>query len=236
MEGTPLLGWVLIVSGLSSVALLVTVGAVFAWQQRREAMASRLWGRRILMAYDEERQRIAKELHDDIVQRLYLARLTLARNEDAAGDMVDELMGDVRALARGLHPPALEDRNLPEALKSLAEAFEQTGPPPIEVKVTTDRPIPTAPALALYRVAQEAVSNARRHAKATVVRITLAADGDTATLTITDDGVGGVVAVSTAASLGMRSMHERMAVFDGSLEVKSEAGAGTTIVARVPVK
>jgi signal transduction histidine kinase len=204
----------------------------------------------------EERSRLARDLHDALTQRLFSLNLTLeAAAATAAGPdparalpaihearaLVDASLAELRTLIFGLRPPALESDGLAGALRKHGELVSRAHAVPVTV---VDRRPPGAPGPGvdaeqeLWRVAQEALSNAVRHAAASAVTVTIEADGPGGgtRLSVADDGVGfDPQARSIAARrLGLVSMRERMEAAGGQVEIASAPGRGTTVVASVP--
>jgi two-component system, NarL family, sensor kinase len=196
-----------------------------------------------------ERQRMARELHDSISQLLtgvglLLARLKHQSPDPESQDVVDELQDlvgqaqqEVRLVSYLAHPPALEKMGLGDALKSVAEGFgSRTG---LETSFEIhgeDRPLPVAAQSAIYRVAQEALSNVHRHAHATRVRLLLCFRRSASHLVVADDGIGisrETLGGSGGAGVGLSSMRERLSEIGGRLSVRP-LPAGTAIVASVP--
>ena len=214
-------------------------------RERMRQLASK-----VISAQDEERARVARELHDSAAQTLaaLVLQLTAAArdSQDAelaerlalirkiAGDVLDE----IRAISRSMHPRVLDDLGLPAALEHLArQAAERTDVP---IEVESDLPameIPPTLAATLYRVAQEAITNAVRHSGARHVRVQLGGDPSRLRLSVEDDGSGFDVARAEKErpGMGLFSMRERVALVDGSLHIDAARGRGTRIVASVPV-
>lgn len=206
---------------------------------------------RALNAEEEERKRISRELHDGTAQTLaaLLIRLRLVR---AAGSQIerdallDEVraeiaatLEDVRRFARGLRPPALDELGLVPAIESHARMMEEAAR--VDIIVDADSVggllLPEAE-LALYRIVQEAISNAVRHSGARKVQVRVARTPDAVTAVVTDDGRGFPVAEVMAArgsGLGLFGMKERAAYVGGQVEIESAPGRGTRITARMPV-
>lgn len=195
-----------------------------------------------LAAQEGERQRIARELHDEIGQSLTVVLLSLKQVADnaepataqrvrAVQETVRGCLDEVRGIARRLRPGVLEDLGLASALAALCGEFaDSTG---IEVARAVDRPVAPLPAdveLVCYRVAQESLTNIARHAGATEVRLGLRDDGDRIELSVGDDGRGGV----RTAGAGIRGMRERALLVDATLTVTSPTGGGTTVRLSVP--
>ena len=177
-----------------------------------------------LAAQEGERQRIARELHDEIGQSLTAVLLVLKRTVDRAPEhLQDELhvvqetirtcLDEVRMVARRLRPGVLEDLGLRSALIALAGEFSRAGE--ARVTVAIDQPLPPLPAdaeLVIYRIAQEGLTNVARHAGAGRVELTLIAEPDGVQLTITDDGRGiGAPTGGTAEGAGIRGTSRRLA-------------------------
>ncbi|WP_105402627.1 cache domain-containing protein [Neorhizobium sp. T7_12] len=206
---------------------------------------------RVIDAQEEERTRLARELHDGISQSLVgvryaidLASRKAKGNADDASAAIDrgaealtQAIKEVRRLSHELRPRVLDDLGLTPALKSLAQNFgERTG---IEIDVQADGPdvLKAEASTALYRIAQEALTNIERHAGASRVNVRLWRERQRVRMTISDDG-GGFDGSSAGAwpksgGLGLRNMQERMSHFGGMLLVKSSAD-GTTLTAMLP--
>jgi signal transduction histidine kinase len=204
----------------------------------------------VISAQDEERARVARELHDSTAQILtaVILQLGAAAHESSSPpldarlatlrELAAEALEEVRSLAHTMHPRVLDDLGLAAALEWLARqtaAQEQ-----LDVKVSVqedDQPIPEPLASVLYRVAQEALRNAARHAGARKVEILLHRRPGAASLEVSDDGRGFDVrrAEERRPGMGLFSMRERVALVNGRLVVTSAPGRGTRIVATVPL-
>ena len=206
--------------------------------------------RRLIEAHEDERALLARELHDDVSQRLAVLAIEAGRAElserDGPGaealralrEGLVRVSEDVHTLAYQLHPSLLEELGLAEALRAECEHRGRQH----EFEVVVDiRPLPShvdrSVALCLFRVAQEALGNAGRHAAATTVTVTLMqADGGLA-LSVADDGCGfDPVEQATGHHLGLGSMRERASLVGGTLDVESAPGVGTTVVAWTPLR
>lgn len=218
-------------------------------RKRAEATARGLSGR-LIRAQEEERARLARELHDDITQRL--ARLAMDVGECELGNTGEpptrgvrevreglvRLSEDVHALTYRLHPSVLEDLGLAEALRAECERFSRQESVRTDVRIQ-QLPEPVCPetALCLFRVGQEALRNVERHAKASSVKVSLLVTDGGLQLAVQDDGQGFVPTEErNRPSLGLASMRERVHLLGGELDVDSAPGRGTTIVAWVPLK
>ncbi|MES5823125.1 sensor histidine kinase [Streptomyces sp. RG80] len=193
---------------------------------------------RALLAQEAERRRIAQELHDEVGQSMTAILLGLKRAADEAeGPWRDELLqaqeitrdslDEVRRLVRRLRPGVLEDLGLVSALTSLTTEFAtHTG---LDLERCFDAGLPVLDQeteLVLYRVAQEALTNAARHAEAARVEVSLRHAGGTVVLAVTDDGRGIGMAREGA---GIRGMRERALLIGAALEVTSRPRAGTQV-------
>ena len=236
------LGFLFVQSGLI-VALL----AQRARSRRAESESLALSGR-LLTAHEDERRRLARELHDDVTQRLARIAIDVARFEGtripvppaqraAVHEDLVRLSDDVHALSYRLHPSILDDLGLEEALKTECEQVSGQGSVRVDVEV---QPLPTKLpqdiALCIFRIAQEALRNVVRHAQATVATVTLALEEGGLVLVVTDNGSGfEVEGIRARPSLGHASMDERIRLLGGRLVIKSKPGQGTTLSAWVPL-
>jgi two-component system sensor histidine kinase UhpB len=196
-----------------------------------------------LAAQEGERQRIARELHDEIGQSLTAVLLGLKRAADRApDDLRDELravqetvrasLDEVRQVARRLRPGVLEDLGLQSALSALVTEFSETAGVPVERSSGGVLPELDADVeLVLYRIAQEGLTNVARHAGARRVELALDVTGGEVTLSIIDDGRGGVV----HEGAGIRGMRERALLIGAELAITSEPGRGTEVRLTVPL-
>lgn len=206
---------------------------------------------RIIDTQEEERSRLARELHDGISQNLVGVRyaIDLARRKvssetgDALGaiergaEALNGAIKEVRRLSHDLRPRVLDDLGLTPALEALCSHFtERTGIATSLESVASRNLLDPAASTALYRVAQEALHNVERHAGATRVEIRISNAGGRVQMTVADNGGGfggGQGAVPRPGGLGLRNMQERMAHFDGRLLVDTSP-AGTTLRAILP--
>lgn len=205
---------------------------------------------RALRAEEEERKRIARELHDETAQTLaaLLIRLRLARgaNDAAARDaMLDDVRQEiadalegVRRFARGLRPPALDELGLVPAIESYARMLENASGLDVEIDADPIGGLLTPEAeLALYRVIQEALSNAVRHAGASKVTVRIRPKPGLLVATVEDNGRGFDVAkvmTGQGSGLGLFGMKERAGYMGGRLDILSEPGRGTRVVVDIP--
>ena len=197
----------------------------------------------------EERQRLAREIHDTLAQGFaaILAHLETAElGRDHGGDpegerqhiasarrVARDSLEEARRMMASLRPEILETADLPAAMARIADAWAKRTGLPCTVSITgTPNPLHRDIEVALLRTAQEALANAWKHARPSQVTITLSYMGDLVVLDVQDDGVGG--AGSGGLGFGLRSMHERLEQIGGTLTVESAPGEGTTISASAP--
>jgi signal transduction histidine kinase len=204
--------------------------------------------RRVVSAQELERQRLARELHDETGQALTSILLRLKAVEDARSaedaaeaaaelrELVVATLQDVRRLAVELRPKALDDFGLVSALERLADSFrEETG---IEVDLEPhlgDERLPSEIETMLYRITQEALTNVVKHARANRVSIVLTRRDGAVSAVIEDDGRGFADDEPGENGLGLLGMGERVALVNGRLNVESSPGSGTTLSIEVPV-
>jgi signal transduction histidine kinase len=202
-----------------------------------ELRVSRL---RIVEAADDARRRIERDLHDGAQQELLALALELRVLRSRVGDTdalplvdgiakrLDVALGELRELARGIHPAILTQSGLSVAVGALAERATL----PVEIEMDVDRRLPAPVEAAAYFLVAEALTNVSRYARATGARVQIEVDDDDLVVTVTDDGVGGV---DVAAGSGLRGLQDRLATVDGSLQIDSPPGEGTRVIGRIPV-
>ncbi|MEO0443951.1 MAG: cache domain-containing protein [Pseudomonadota bacterium] len=208
--------------------------------------------KRILTTQDEERRRVSRELHDGIGQLIASAKFSLETaaikikdDQDPDQDIaitqqrIGQTLQDLRRISRNLHPAILDDHGLSVGIESLAKDFsERTGIEVIFNEISVRNLLPLDIKTALYRVAQEALTNIERHAEATVVEIDIKVEGNWVVLSIEDNGKGFNVeslqrSKSPTEGIGLRNMHERLAFHKGVFSIISNT-KGTRIEAKVP--
>jgi PAS domain S-box-containing protein len=196
----------------------------------------------------EERQRLARELHDSVSQALYgialgtkTARTLLMRAPDQAAEPLDYVlslseagMAEMRALIFELRPESLETEGLVAALEKQAAALEARHEVEVEAILCSEPTVSLETKEAIYRIAQEATHNTVKHARATKVKIRMECDPEWITLDVSDDGGGFDVQGDFPGHLGLRSMRERAARLGGTLEIESAPGSETRVHARIP--
>jgi PAS domain S-box-containing protein len=205
----------------------------------------------LLSAQEDERRRLARELHDDLTQRLAVLAIEAGKMEqqfDTSPDLIRErlpamkdqivaLSTDIHRISRQLHPSILDDLGLVDAIKSLCTGFSKQED--ILVEFTPENLpeiLPKDLSLCLYRITQEVLRNIAKHAHAKEAHVTLAGNNGSVILSIRDSGVGFDLAQARRKpGLGLASMEERVRLIHGSLSVQSEPARGTTIEVRAPL-
>lgn len=203
-------------------------------------------GRSVLRVQEDERRRLARDLHDGVGQNLTALKHRLSALRDAAADstmrealdgavsLCADTLDDTRELSRLLRPPILDDLGLEPALRWLGRSIGESSGIAIAVEV---EPLPAVDGehqTLLFRVAQEALNNIAKHARARSVLLRLVEREGQLQLQVVDDGVGFDPAAQAAGS-GLSGMRERLRLFRGRLEVHSAPGHGTRLRAVVPV-
>lgn len=214
----------------------------------------RMLSRRLIRAQERERADIARELHDEVGQAFTALKIQLEmlrRAKDAAdsatridecAEIVGTALAQVRNLSLGLRPPQLDEFGLISALRSHVERMARTGTTEIsfEADPQIGRLHPDIE-IACFRIAQEALTNALRHAQADRIRIMLRINADTLALIVKDNGRGFDVRLANeqalrGTSMGVAGLQERALLAGGSVRIDSEVGSGTEVVARFPLK
>jgi signal transduction histidine kinase len=207
---------------------------------------------RLISAEDQERRRIARELHDETGQSLATLLVGLRAIADVAKlaevrsiaqrlrEVAAHTVDDVGRLARGLHPAVLDDKGLVAAVRRHLSDFAKAFGVVVDLRVHGSVPRQLAPLAqsTLYRILQEALTNVARHAQARAVGVALKRDSTVLELSIRDDGVGfdPAAVLGEASGLGLHGMQERVALLGGSVEIESRRGHGTLIRVRIPTE
>ena len=244
----------IIVAVVAFAAQAILIGALLVQrEQRKHADAAlrssyarvRDLGARLLSAQEEERSRIARELHDDVSQRLAVLMIDLTdlgRFVDGEGQSLasqviasaDDIGRDLRHLSHRLHPARLRFMGLAPAIAGLQKELSR---PDVNI-VFTHEAVPLSLSrevtVSLYRVVQEALQNAFKYSKARTITIDLKGTDGELTLTIADDGVGFDPEGTVSTGLGLTSIQERVDALGGTVAIRSRPGAGTTLDVRVP--
>ncbi len=245
------LPWVLVGASILAVQSLLIAYMLIERRRRRrlEQVQANLSGR-LITAHEDERRRIARELHDDVSQRL--ARLSMdavtLRSRGESDDLSDELASlqsgiagvskDLHDMSYRLHPSLLDDLGVSAALREECRQFDKhAGARIVERIEDVTEPVPKDTALCIYRVGQEALRNAVRHAESEHIEVALRKEGEMLVLTVEDDGCGFSYSASEQGTgLGISSMTERARQLDGVFSINSSPGKGTRVTLELPLK
>lgn len=234
---------------ITAQVLLITMLLLQRGRRQRAEMSSARLGRRLISAQEDERRKLARELHDDLSQRL--ARLAIdtgyvASNpgSETASKVLQEIQPelvriskDVHEMSHRLHPALIDDLGLVAALQTECERMNRyTSASIVERIDEIQEKVPPDLALCLYRIAQESIHNAIKYADADTIEIILSLEKHVLVLTVRDNGRGFDPEGSVEAGLGLSSMRERAQLAGGSLKIRSRPGKGTTVSAIVPMK
>lgn len=217
--------------------------------ERSQAELRALAGR-LLTAQDDERRRISRELHDDVNQRLAMLTLDVeslqagvprspratAERLGAIRDRLVELSDDVHGLAYGLHPSVLDHLGLQAALRSHVADLQRHGSLRIDLRIgDVAEPVPPVVAACLYHVAQAALRNVVKHARAGRATVEVAPVDGGVRLSVSDDGIGFAVPARSTEGLGIVGMQERVRLAGGRFELASRVGAGSRVTVWAPL-
>jgi signal transduction histidine kinase len=223
---------------LAAFTVLVATAIANA-ESRAELAASRA---RVVAAADETRRRIERDLHDGTQQRLVSLGLDLRATETMVPAELTELkaqlsgaakgLGDVaenlQEISRGIHPAILSKGGLGPAIKTLARRSAV----PVQLDLRAERRLPERIEVAAYYVVSEALTNAAKHAHASVVHVDVKAQDAVVRLSIRDDGIGGADPSQGSGLIGLR---DRVETVGGRMEIASAAGTGTSLLVTIPI-
>jgi signal transduction histidine kinase len=251
--------WVFLLTALGAIILGVWITAIIGQSTRRRQLIEQLEATQAELAAAErragileERQRLARDIHDTLAQGFTSIVMHLEAADQALPDDLDTLqkhldrargtartsLEQARRVVHALRPHSLDQRSLPDAIERTAVRWqEETGIP--LTTTTTGDPIPLHPDIevTLLRATQEALANIRKHAQATAVQLTLSYIDDVVVLDIQDNGVAfaGAAASPLSGGYGLQAMRERAEQCGGSVTLESEPGEGTTVVVSIPI-
>lgn len=254
-----MLAWVAGIAAIGTLLVGASGLALNISDHRQSDAKLRRLAQEVVRSQEAERARLSRELHDGVSQLLVSTKLMLeaARERlhgapdvdaatraavdaplDAALDRLQDTVGEVRRISHNLRPSLLDDLGLPTALSQLAQEIAGAGPLSVDVRVAGPaRPLPDAHNTALFRIAQEALTNVVRHARAHRIAIELAYAPRAVSLSIRDDGHGfdhAHVQRAPDQGIGLRNMRERLEALGGELILLSGAG-GTRVTAQLPL-
>ena len=250
--------WIFLFLGIVSIVIGVWFSAIIGQSiQRRELIEQLEAAQAELAAAErregvlEERQRLAREIHDTLAQGftsivMHLEAAEQAMPEDTgtvqkhlnfARDAARDKLKEARRVVQDLRPDTLEKRSLPDAIERTARRWAEGSGIALNTTITGD-PLPLHPdvEVTLLRATQEALHNIRKHAQAEAAQLTLSYMADIVVLDVHDDGVGiaGAEAAAEDGGYGLQAMQERAEQLGGAVNVESEAGEGTTVVVSIP--
>jgi signal transduction histidine kinase/ligand-binding sensor domain-containing protein len=206
---------------------------------------------RMMKAQEQERIRIAGELHDGVMQEMLAVTMMVGSvkrripGDSDARTTLDKMQQkliqagtDLRQLSHDLHPPLLQEAGLPKAVQSYCEQFSSASGIPVECHADDSvGELSRGAALALFRIVQEALGNAAKHAQASQITVQLTRADGTVTLSVADDGIGlDRSRLANGGGLGLVMMRERASQLNGTFDVESAAGRGTTIKVTIPFR
>jgi len=256
--------WIFLFTALGAIILGVWITAIIGQSTRRRQLIEQLEATQAELAAAErragileERQRLARDIHDTLAQGFTSIVMHLEAADQALPDDLDTLqkhldrargtartsLEQARRVVHALRPHLLDQRSLPDAIERTAVRWQEETGIPLTTTITGD-PVPLHPDIevTLLRATQEALANIRKHAQATVVQITLSYIDDVVVLDVQDNGVGAGAAGSDEAAAsplsggyGLQAMRERAEQCGGSVTLESEPGEGTTIVVSIPI-
>jgi two-component system, NarL family, sensor histidine kinase LiaS len=198
----------------------------------------------------EERNRLARELHDTVKQETFATLmqvraaknlldsdpLTARQHLEEAESLIKTSQQELGMMIAELRPAALEGQGLTEALRGFLDTWSQHSRIPADFQVQNERRLPLEIEQALYRVAQEALSNVARHSRASAVTVRLAFDPGQVSLCVADNGIGFDSSTAAGKGFGLLSMRDRMTALHGSLEILADPAGGMTLMANAPVR
>jgi signal transduction histidine kinase len=251
--------WLFVLVGLGGIILGIWVSSIIQQSARRRELIEQLEAAQAELSAAErragvleERQRLAREIHDtlaqgftSIVMHLEAAEGalpddlgTLQRHLDRARSTARANLEQARRVVQNLRPDVLEELSLPEAIERTAARWrEETGIPLVTTTTGTPIALQRDVEVTLLRAAQEALNNIRRHAQASAVQLTLSYMDDVVVLDVQDNGSGfaGIEPSPEAGGYGLQAMRERAELCGGSVTVESDPGEGTTVVVSIPI-
>ncbi|MEZ4541986.1 MAG: sensor histidine kinase [Chloroflexota bacterium] len=251
--------WLFLFTALGAIVLGVWITAIIGQSTRRRQLIEQLEATQAELAAAErragileERQRLARDIHDTLAQGFTSIVMHLEAADQALPDDLDTLqkhldrargtartsLEQARRVVHALRPHSLDQRSLPDAIERTAVRWQEEAGIPLTTTITGD-PVPLHPDIevTLLRATQEALANIRKHAQATAVQITLSYIDDVVVLDVQDNGVSfaGAAASSLSGGYGLQAMRERAEQCGGSVTLESEPGEGTTVVVSIPI-
>ena len=251
--------WVFLLTALGAIILGVWITAIIGQSTRRRQLIEQLEATQAELAAAErragileERQRLARDIHDTLAQGFTSIVMHLEAADQALPDDLDTLqkhldraretartsLEQARRVVNALRPNSLDQRSLPDAIERTAVRWQEETGIPLTTTITGD-PIPLHPDIevTLLRATQEALANIRKHAQATAVQLTLSYIDDVVVLDVQDNGVAfaGAAASPLSGGYGLQAMRERAEQCGGTVTLESEPGEGTTVTVSIPI-
>jgi signal transduction histidine kinase len=244
--------WIFVSTGLALAVVLIALGVALVIYQRRFLAMHRSYADGLLQAQEQERAAVAREVHDDALQRVMILMHEL---DDWSGEHalpaaptpqrfqglrseLEDLSASLRQMAYRLHPSFVTEEGIVPMLERLAAEVDRSAGMHVEVRGSLASPpsLTSDQCLAVFRIAQEALSNVVRHAGKTRAILQVTAEDHALHLTVEDYGAGFDVAGPRPRGLGLVSMAERARAIGGTLSVDSHRGGGTRVLLRLPVR
>ncbi len=251
--------WLFVFTALGAIVLGVWITAIIGQSTRRRQLIEQLEATQAELAAAErragileERQRLARDIHDTLAQGFTSIVMHLEAADQALPDDLETLqkhldrargtarssLEQARRVVHALRPHSLDQRSLPDAIERTAGHWREETGIPLTTTITGD-PVPLHPDIevTLLRATQEALANIRKHAQATDVQLTLSYMNDVVVLDVQDNGVAfaGAAASPLSGGYGLQAMRERAEQCGGSVTLESEPGEGTTVVVSIPI-
>jgi signal transduction histidine kinase len=238
-----------LLSALANVAVIAIENARLFEQVQAGRERLRRLTQQVVSAQEEERHRLSRELHDEAGQALTALKISLdliqsdlpvetgslRQRLGEAVALTETTMEQIRLLAYGLRPPALDAVGLNYTLEGLCRDFAERTQLSIDYAGAELPALPEAANICLYRFLQEALTNVAKHAHANHVRVAVRCDAETISLSVEDDGQGFEVQAKALAGIGLLGMQERIELLGGRLEIESWLGQGTRLTAYIPL-
>ncbi|MEZ4685968.1 MAG: sensor histidine kinase [Bacteroidia bacterium] len=230
-----------LIGGSLIAALLAFFGYRF-FKIRKERNDKIAFAEALIFAQEEERKRIARDLHDGVGQSLLLIKKQLTATHNVTQEnqqLISDTLEEVRSISRDLHPFQLEKFGLTAAIDEIIHRVEKSTDLFISKEMDTiDKVLTEKGEINLFRTIQEAFNNIVKHAEATAAKIRITRDAQAIMVNIQDNGKGfdHELTIVTSKSLGLRTMFERIAAIGGQLKIEKGTTKGTMILIRIPIK
>ena len=228
---------------LGGFGLLMLFGLIVLFRSRKFAKTKsdmmKTFSQNLINSQEDERKRLARELHDGVGQRLMIVtKKTTDRKDPELHQMTSNTLDEIRRISRGLHPPNLTSLGVTQAIRSMIDEMDSSTKEFFTHDLDNiDTVVDEQTALHIYRIIQEAITNAIKHAKAKAVGVYIALKSESIELKIQDNGVGFDVSAALAktSSLGMKTLNERCNIIGADLQIESKLNNGSEIVVDIPI-